>query len=106
MRRAPRIADPRPTRVGGFIWTELSRGRMRAECFGPDGRRVGRAVKLTFGEVARVMVASARVSHELDSALALPGIWLEVTASGARGEALVQAYELAVADLGTERSDP
>jgi hypothetical protein len=89
--------------VGGFIWTELSRGRMRGECFGPDGRRIGPRVKLSFTEAARVMVASARVSQDLDSALALPGIWREVTAQATGGEALVQVYELAIADLLAER---
>jgi hypothetical protein len=71
-----------------------SRDRIALDLCGQDGRRIGKPVKLTPGDMARVWCATQALALDDDAWLTLPRIWRD--ASALRGSDVADTFELRV----------
>jgi hypothetical protein len=93
--RARRLAEPDPDRIAAFRMKPKSHDRIQLDLCGQDGRRIGKSVKLTARDLARVLCATQALAVDGDAWLALPRIWRE--ASAVRGDgAVADVFELSV----------
>lgn len=99
--RARRLAEPSATRIAGFRMTPVGGRRIKLDLYGQDGRRVGRPVKLTAREAARIWCATEKLSVHDDALLSLPRIWREAT-EGRKGRAVAVAFVEAAAEALAE----